>query len=77
MGALDRIVMDPLVMGGKAGVRGTRVTVSTVVGLFASGHDFAEVLNLYPYLTSEDIKQSLAYAAWRSDEQEMMLTIPA
>ena len=50
MGALDRIVMDPLVMGGKAGVRGTRVTVSTVVGLFASGHDFAEVLNLDPYL---------------------------
>ena len=77
MGELERIVMDPLVMGGKPCVKGTRVTVGTVVGLFAAGHDMQEVLNLYPYLNSEDVLQSLSYAAWRSEERELILKTSA
>jgi uncharacterized protein (DUF433 family) len=73
---LDRIAIDPGVMGGKPCIRGTRVTVGAVVGLFASGHDVARVLELYPYLTEPDVRQALAYAAWRSEEQELGLTIP-
>jgi uncharacterized protein (DUF433 family) len=50
-----------------------RVTVSTVVGLVASGHSNTEILQAYPYLEEEDIRQSLAYAAWRVDDIEISL----
>ena len=63
MKTLDRITIDPAVMGGKACIRGMRVTVGTVVGLLASGRSPAEILESYPYLEQEDIEQSLAYAA--------------
>jgi uncharacterized protein (DUF433 family) len=71
--SLDRITIDPLVMGGKPCVRGTRVTVSAIVGMFAAGHDLQRILELYPYLTEKDVRQSLAYAAWRTDEREVIL----
>lgn len=62
-----------MVMGGKPCIRGMRVTVGTLVGLLASGHDFAKILSAYPYLEEEDIKQALSYAAWRAEE----IDIPA
>ncbi len=62
---LNRITFDPQVMGGKACIRGMRVTVSTVVGLVASGYSNADILKAYPYLEEEDIRQVLNYAAWR------------
>ena len=73
MKTLDRITIDPAVMGGKACVRGMRVTVGTVVGLLASGQTPEQVLDAYPYLEREDISQSLAYAAWRLEEREISL----
>jgi uncharacterized protein (DUF433 family) len=65
MEELDRITQDPAVMGGKPCIRGMRVTVSTVVGLVASGHSAEKILDAYPYLEPEDITQALRYAAWR------------
>ena len=50
MTSLDRITIDPAVMGGKACIRGMRVTVGTVVGLLAAGRSRAEILQAYPYL---------------------------
>ena len=76
MNRLDRITIDPKVMGGKACVRGMRVTVGNVVGLLASGHSPGEILEAYPYLEPEDIGQSLAYAAWRLEEREVPLSAP-
>ena len=73
MESLDRITLDPAVMGGKACIRGMRVTVGTVVGLLAAGRSPAEILDAYPYLEQEDIDQSLAYAAWRLQEREVPL----
>ena len=73
MKTFDRITFDPAVMGGKACIRGMRVTVGTVVGLLAAGHSSAEILRAYPYLEPEDIDQSLAYAAWRLEEREVPL----
>jgi uncharacterized protein (DUF433 family) len=70
---LDSITRNPLVMGGKTCVRGMRVTVGAVVGLVAAGHSFSEILAAYPYLEEEDIRQSLAYAAWRVEEIEVPL----
>jgi uncharacterized protein (DUF433 family) len=68
---LDRITLDPDVMGGKPCIRGLRVTVGTIVGLLAEGHTEAAILAAYPYLQPEDIRQALAYAAWRLEEQEV------
>ena len=54
-------------------MRGMRVTVGMMVGLVASGHGFSEILTAYPYLEDEDIRQALAYAAWRVEEIEVPL----
>ncbi len=68
MEAFPRITFDPAVMGGKACIRGLRVTVATIIGLLAAGRTAEEILAAYPYLEQEDIDQSLAYAAWRRRE---------
>jgi uncharacterized protein (DUF433 family) len=72
---LDRITRNPEVMGGKPCLRGMRVTVGTIVGLVAAGHSNAEILAAYPYVEEEDIRQALAYAAWRVEEIELPLPV--
>ena len=76
MKALERLALDPAVMGGKPCIRGTRVTVGTVVGLLAAGRSIEEVLEAYPYLSRADVEAVLAYAAWRSEEVEVLLDRP-
>ncbi len=71
--AIDRITVDPQIMGGKPCIRGMRVTVGMIVGMLAEGHSSAEILKLYPYLEAEDIAQALSYAALRSEEREVEL----
>ncbi len=73
MESLDRITQDPAVMGGKACVRGLRVTVAMLVGQIGVGRTVDELLAEYPYLEREDILQALRYAAWRSEEREVLL----
>ena len=70
---LERITIDPVVMGGKPCIRGLRVTVGTIVGLLAAGKSREEILRLYPYLEAADIDEALAYAAWRAEEQEVSI----
>jgi len=60
-------------MGGKPCLRGMRVTVGMIVGLVAAGHSNVEILSAYPYLEEEDIRQAVAYAAWRVEEIEVPL----
>ena len=67
MKELTRITFDPTVMGGKPCIRGLRVTVGTVVGLVASGYADKDILDMYPYLEPDDIREALAYAAWRAE----------
>jgi uncharacterized protein (DUF433 family) len=71
--AIDRITRDPAVMGGKPCIRGMRVTVGTIVGLMAAGKSVSEILELYPYVEEDDVRQALAYAAWRVEEVEIPL----
>ena len=73
MRTLDRITLDPLVMGGKPCIRGLRITVGMIVGLVAAGRARDEILTLYPYLEAEDIAQALSYAAWRVEEIDVPL----
>jgi len=70
---LDRITQHPEVMGGKACIRGMRVTVGMVVGQIGAGHSVDEVLADYPYLEREDVMQALRYAAWRAEEREIQI----
>lgn len=75
MRELTRITMDPAVMGGRACIRGLRVTVGTILGLMAAGRTQEEILKAYPYLEQEDIAQALAYAAWRVEERDVPLAV--
>jgi uncharacterized protein (DUF433 family) len=68
MRSLDRITFDPHVMGGRACLRGMRIKVSLIVNLVANGMTTAEILEAYPYLEPEDVRQALHYAAWLAEE---------
>ena len=66
---LDRITFDPAVMGGKACLRGLRITVSLILRLVADGVSPNDIIEEYPDLEAEDIAQSLNYAAWLAGEE--------
>jgi uncharacterized protein (DUF433 family) len=68
---LTHISADPQIMGGKPCIRGTRVTVGTIVGQLGSGVARERLLEMYPYVSSEAIDACLQYAAWRSEEIEV------
>ncbi|HZL49627.1 MAG TPA: DUF433 domain-containing protein [Terracidiphilus sp.] len=63
MGEIDRITQNPAVMGGKACIRGMRVTVGMIVGQIGAGVSIEKLLADYPYLEREDVLQALRYAA--------------
>ncbi|TME99256.1 MAG: DUF433 domain-containing protein [Chloroflexi bacterium] len=65
----DRVSFDPAVMGGRACIRGLRITVALVVNLVANRMTIAEILREYPDLEPEDIEQALQYAAVLADEE--------
>jgi len=73
MNQFNRITFDPLMMGGRACIRGLRVTVALVVNLIANGMNAAQIVQEYPYLEEEDIRQALQYAAWLADESIQLL----
>jgi len=65
----DRITFDPQIMGGRACIRGMRITVSLVVNMVANGMATGEILKEYPDLEAEDIRQALQYAAFLTQEE--------
>lgn len=65
----DRVTFDPEIMGGRACIRGMRITVSLVVNLVANGMTTEEIIEEYPDLEPEDIRQALQYAAFLAREQ--------
>jgi len=65
---LDRITIDPDVMGGQPCIRGLRIPVSLIIKLIASGKSVKEILDDYPELEEEDVRQALEYAAWATTE---------
>lgn len=69
-----RVTQNPEVMGGKPCIRGLRVTVGMIVGQISAGQTIEELLASYPYLQREDVLEALRYAAWRSQEREVVLT---
>lgn len=69
----DRITVNPDQMGGVPCIRGLRIPVSTIVGMVAEGMNEPEILQAYPDLQSQDIRQALHYAAEAVRERELPL----
>ncbi len=76
MPELDRITQSPGVMGGRPCIRGMRVTVGLLVRQIAAGASIDELLGEFPYLEREDVVQALRYAARRTEERELPLSVP-
>jgi uncharacterized protein (DUF433 family) len=68
MFGFDRITFDPNILGGKACIRGMRISVSLIINLVANGMSVQEIIDEYPDLQPEDVEQSLRYAAWAVDD---------
>ncbi|WP_373527772.1 DUF433 domain-containing protein [Nostoc sp.] len=66
---LERITFNPRIMAGQACIRGMRIPVSLVVNLVANGKSVEDILEEYPDLELEDIRQSLLYTAWLTQER--------
>ena len=64
----DRITFDPDIMEGRACIRDMRVSVSLIVNLVATGMSTEEIIDAYPHLEPDDIRQALQYAAWLADK---------
>ena len=73
MNQFNRITFDNNVMGGRACIRGLRVTVSLILNLVANKMTATEIVKEYPYLEEEDVTQALQYAAWLADETVQIL----
>lgn len=73
MERLDRITIDPKVCLGQPTIRGMRITISVILKMLAGGHTIEEVLEAYPELEAEDIRQAVQYAAWVVSDQIQMV----
>jgi uncharacterized protein (DUF433 family) len=69
MVGFDKITFDKNIMGGRACVRGMRIPASLIINLVAHGKVFSEIIEEYPDLNEEDIRQCLEYAAWLAKDQ--------
>lgn len=74
MTGYDRITFDPKILGGRACIRGMRVSVSLLVNLVANGMSVEQILKEYPLLEADDIRQALQYAAVLTNEELHPLT---
>jgi uncharacterized protein (DUF433 family) len=64
----DRIHRDPRIVGGEAVIKGTRVTLRTVLASLAEGATIEEILRDFPTLTEEDVRAAIAFAAASAQE---------
>ena len=69
MEKLDRITINPSVCLGQPTIRGMRITISVILKMLASGKSIQDVLNAYPELEAEDVRQAMQYAAWIVSDQ--------
>lgn len=70
-------VRDPGICGGESVVRGTRVTVRTVLASLAEGATVAEILSDFPTLTEDSVRGIIAFAASSAREDLPIPELPA
>ena len=71
MKTFTRITVDPDQMGGLPCIRSLRIPVASVVGMVGEGMAETEILNAYPDLEVEDVREALRYAAEAVREREL------
>lgn len=64
-------------MGGRACIRGMRITVALVVNLVANGMSTEEIIREYPDLEPDDVREALSYASALANEEVHLFTSPA
>jgi uncharacterized protein (DUF433 family) len=69
----SRITVERDKMGGVPCIRGLRIPVSIIVGMFANGMELKEILSEYPDLEKDDVFEALAYAAEAVNERQLPL----
>ena len=69
MKKLDRITIDPEICLGQPTIRGMRITVSVILKMLGAGSSFEDILDAYPELEVDDVRQAIQYAAWLSSDQ--------
>ena len=74
---IPEISVDSRIMGGKPCIRGTRVTVGNIVGQLGAGTSRTRLLEMYPYITREQVDACLRFDAWRSREEEISFELTA
>lgn len=74
--SFKRITINPNQMGGVPCIRAIRIPVATVVGMVADGMTDKEILQAYPDLEADDIREALAFAAEAVRERELPLLTP-
>lgn len=73
MREFTRISHDVNIMGGKACIAGTRITVGMILIQISEGVTSSELLSEYPCLTEDDIAEALKYAAWAVGAREELI----
>ena len=73
----DRITVDPQVLGGKACIRSLRISVGMIVQMVAAGKTTAQIIDEYPYLDAEDVRQALAYSAALAENEYHLVLRPS
>lgn len=68
---LQRVVTDPKIMLGKPVIKGTRLTVELIVEKMAYGATMEDLIKDYPFLSEDDIRSALLYAAKRLAHEEV------
>lgn len=71
---LNRITIDPEVLSGQPCIRGLRIPVPLILRLLANGRTFSHILEDYPELEEEDIRQVLSFASWATTEKTILVT---
>lgn len=71
-GDSDRIVVDSEICSGKPTIRGTRIMVSNILGMFAGDYTMDRILRAYPELSFLDVTSALEYASWVVDREKII-----
>lgn len=72
----DRIARDPNVCGGQPVIKGTRVTLRTVLASLAEGSTIREIVDDFPTLTDDDVRAVIAFAAASAEEDLPVPGVP-
>lgn len=71
------IVRDPQICGGQPVIKGTRVTLRTILASLAEGARIEEILQDFPTLSEDDVRAVIAFAAISAEEDLPLQSVPA